>query len=150
MNMRMYRDRTPVHCLKPVTNGTLMRYNGSDEEEEEELEEEEEEDERGDNAKPDTPEPTAMSVDNSHIQKGEAVYACSVCDKQFTYRSLWSRHEKEHHTSKTFDCSVCGTKFTRQYYLVRHRRVCLSRMNAQSNESHKICVPDLKKYGVKG
>ena len=46
-----------------------------------------------------TPE-TAItsSIDNTHNLKGDVLYKCSTCDKLFTYRSLWSRHEKEHHT----------------------------------------------------
>lgn len=151
MSMRLYRDRTTLHCLKPVSSASLARYAASDEEEEEdELEEEEEEEEdRGPETKPSTPEPSTTSIDNSHIQKGEAFYACSVCDKLFTYRSLWSRHEKEHHTSKSFDCSVCGTKFTRQYYLARHRKMCLSRMNAQSSDSHRITTRPEQRFGGK-
>eukprot|EP00116_Pleurobrachia_bachei_P012224 sb/3472486/ len=96
-------------------------------EQEEVEEEEEEEDERGE-TKANTVEPN--TIDNSHIQKGEAFYACSICNKLFTYRSLWSRHEKEHYTSKNFICNFCGTKFTRQFYLVRHRRVCVAAREA--------------------
>jgi len=102
-----------------------MRDNESEDEDDDLLDDEVEDDKQAtsDNAEDNTT--TNSSINNDHIQKGVSLYACNYCGKVFHYRSLWTRHEKEHLSShKSFQCHICGTKFTRQFYLSKHRKVC--------------------------
>eukprot|EP00116_Pleurobrachia_bachei_P009348 sb/3469610/ len=44
------------------------------------------------------------------IGKGITVHECTICNKVFTYRSLFTRHLKSHSTDNSFKCHTCGTK----------------------------------------
>lgn len=58
------------------------------------------------------------------IGKGITLHECSICNKVFTYRSLFTRHLKSHSTDNSFKCHLCHQVFKRQYYLVKHRKIC--------------------------
>ena len=44
--------------------------------------------------------------------KGITVHECTICEKVFTYRSLWTRHLKSHSTDNSFKCHVCQKVWT--------------------------------------
>ncbi|XP_065217285.1 zinc finger protein 239-like isoform X3 [Planococcus citri] len=46
-------------------------------------------------------------------------YCCNICDKTFSDKSDWSRHQRKH--SKPFVCPKCKKPFARKYDLSRHQ-----------------------------
>lgn len=69
------------------------------------------------------------------IGKGITVHECTICDKVFTYRSLWTRHLKSHSQDNSFKCDLCQQVFKRQYYLSKHKRVCKGQGGAFTADS---------------
>ena len=52
----------------------------------------------------------AKSLSNKYA-KDRADFACTVCNKKFSYKWNLQRHMQVHNTEKKFSCEVCGKKF---------------------------------------
>ena len=50
-------------------------------------------------------------------------FRCDHCDKQFTKKSSFVRHNLTHAGEKLFECDICFKKFTRKSNLVQHQRI---------------------------
>ncbi|XP_065217279.1 zinc finger protein 354B-like isoform X1 [Planococcus citri] len=48
-------------------------------------------------------------------------YCCNICDRTFTYQSVWKRHEREH-IWNVFECRKCGKQYPFKSYLIRHQK----------------------------
>ncbi|KAM6451277.1 uncharacterized protein PHA67_017996 isoform 1-T2 [Liasis olivaceus] len=59
-------------------------------------------------------------------QKGEKIFACPVCGKEFNQKSNLTRHHKIHTTEGPYKCPKCGESFRMNRQLVRHQRMHLS------------------------
>ncbi|XP_063159368.1 zinc finger protein 578-like [Candoia aspera] len=59
-------------------------------------------------------------------QKGEKLFACPVCGKEFNQKSNLTRHHKIHTTEGPYKCPKCGESFRMNRQLVRHQRMHLS------------------------
>lgn len=80
------------------------------------------------------PTPTDMTIGsdgvitpdviNDEDDDGEEIYSCHVCDKEYRWKSLLSRHMRLHKNSeedsKKFSCHVCNKVFKHQSVLKLH------------------------------
>ncbi|KXN64710.1 hypothetical protein CONCODRAFT_24931, partial [Conidiobolus coronatus NRRL 28638] len=49
-------------------------------------------------------------------------YKCTLCPKEFYYKSSLSRHFLKHTGKKRFSCNVCKKSFNRKDSLNQHRK----------------------------
>eukprot|EP00116_Pleurobrachia_bachei_P013837 sb/3474099/ len=86
------------------------------------------------------------------IGKGITVHECTICNKVFTYRSLFTRHLKSHSTDNSFKCHTCGTVFKRQYYLAKHRKVCkgVRQTDPATTMTSESSMPSSSRCGTAG
>ncbi|XP_061925520.1 zinc finger protein 771-like isoform X2 [Entelurus aequoreus] len=66
-------------------------------------------------------------IENKHSEcskkkMGNKSLICSVCDKNFSYKSDWTQHMRTHTGEKPFICSVCGKNFAQKFSLTGHMR----------------------------
>ncbi|XP_050431582.1 zinc finger protein 678-like isoform X4 [Adelges cooleyi] len=50
-------------------------------------------------------------------------YKCDVCFKDFSCKSLLTKHERVHNGEKPYKCAVCSKSFSQKYNLTAHERV---------------------------
>ena len=92
-------------------------------------------------------EPTGhreKSVEASEPKFESKINECSICHKQFQYRSSYRRHMKIHQGIFSHLCDVCNRKFTRKEHYLRHK--CNRRPNkpnraGSENSSMKVTIP---------
>ncbi|XP_065216192.1 zinc finger protein 84-like [Planococcus citri] len=46
-------------------------------------------------------------------------YCCNICDRTFSYQSVWKKHQQEH--LKPFLCPKCNIPFAEKQYLIEHQ-----------------------------
>ncbi|XP_065218617.1 zinc finger protein 91-like isoform X1 [Planococcus citri] len=49
-------------------------------------------------------------------------YCCSICDKSFSYKSLWTRHQRKHSEKRTYKCRFCDARFKHNCSKLKHER----------------------------
>lgn len=49
------------------------------------------------------------------------IYTCDVCDKRFTYRSHWDRHQTVHKEERSVQCEMCGKFFKNRHNVHNHQ-----------------------------
>ncbi|XP_050439799.1 zinc finger protein 570-like isoform X2 [Adelges cooleyi] len=50
-------------------------------------------------------------------------YKCNVCFKDFSIKSLLTKHERVHTGEKPYKCAVCSKSFSQKCHLKQHKRV---------------------------
>ncbi|XP_065217258.1 uncharacterized protein LOC135843341 [Planococcus citri] len=65
-----------------------------------------------------TSDSVPKKVRGALIQDSTA-YCCDVCDKTFSVKRCWTRHQQSH--LKLFQCQKCDKRFARKYHLNRHQ-----------------------------
>ncbi|OJJ43210.1 hypothetical protein ASPZODRAFT_103600 [Penicilliopsis zonata CBS 506.65] len=55
--------------------------------------------------------------------KGQAKWACNLCDKRFTRRGNLNSHLLNHTGERPFACRECGRAFTREHDRSRHEKI---------------------------
>ncbi|XP_064870416.1 oocyte zinc finger protein XlCOF15-like, partial [Oncorhynchus nerka] len=54
---------------------------------------------------------------------GDALFACYVCDRQFTNSSDLMLHQRAHTEKTPFKCPICGEAFSRSSELTLHKKL---------------------------
>jgi uncharacterized Zn-finger protein len=50
-----------------------------------------------------------------------SVFTCERCDKEYTTKSILTRHQKTHaYSSQTYSCGICGKEFNRPDHRKKH------------------------------
>ncbi|XP_065217281.1 zinc finger protein 397-like isoform X3 [Planococcus citri] len=53
------------------------------------------------------------------LTRDSPLYCCNICDRTFSYQSVWKRHQQEH--LKSFLCPKCNKPFAEKQYLIEHQ-----------------------------
>ena len=54
---------------------------------------------------------------------GEKHFQCGECDKKFTQKDSFLKHQRVHTGEKPFTCEDCGRTFAQKSTLITHRRI---------------------------
>ncbi|KAF9409305.1 hypothetical protein HW555_011287 [Spodoptera exigua] len=58
--------------------------------------------------------------EQKHKSSKSKKYACSICDKKFSYNGSFEVHMRAHNGEKSFNCHICGTSHTNNKELTKH------------------------------
>jgi len=68
-----------------------------------------------------------IKLNNDKSIRGEHIFICKLCSKEFTYRKVFERHFLKHKTKtnseKLFQCKICSKTFFSQGFLSRHLKM---------------------------
>lgn len=66
-----------------------------------------------------------IKLNNNKTTRGEHIFICKVCSKEFNYKKVFERHYSKHNPSNktTFDCVLCKKIFFSEGFLRRHLKM---------------------------
>ena len=71
------------------------------------------------------------------IHDGEDIFACDICDREFTSEYYLNRHIVIHDESKQFNCELCGKNFVYVKQFEKHK---------SDSNCHRSCTQCGKTY----
>lgn len=87
-----------------------------------------------------------IKLNNNKTIRGEHIFICKVCLKEFSYKKVFERHFSKHNPSNktTFDCVLCKKIFFSEGFLRRHLKMH-ARKDRHVLVDKNITLPDIEK-----